>query len=117
MFPEKLNLAEIISMAQVFRVELNRWPVNAAELFVFSLAWGKPLDFSGLHTLVFTQEDPWSFGMEYAVSKRGEERVSCGRLELRRIGQTDMEMTFAWKTKHLSLPSKKVESAIYCFAR
>ena len=104
-------------MTQVFRVELNRWPVNAAELLVFSLVWGKPLDFSGLHTLVFTQEDPWNFGMEYALSRRGEDLASCGRLELRRIGQTDMEMTFAWQTKHLPLPSKKVESSIYCFAR
>ena len=117
MIQERPKLAEVVSMVQVFRMDQNRWPLQAAELFAFSLFWGKPLDYSGLHTLIFFQENSWHFGLEYVISKEGDESGSCGRLELTRVGQTDQEMTFAWQTRYLPLPPKRLKSSTFCLIK
>ncbi len=101
-------------MVQVFRMEQNRWPAHAAELLAFSLFWGKPLDYSRFHTLVFTHENSRDFSLEYVLSKAGDDSGSCGRLELARVGQADQEMTFAWQTRHLPLPPKRLKSSTFC---
>ena len=112
---DKGSLGEAISMAQVFRLERNRWPFHAAELLAFSRAWGKGLDYSGLHMLVLREVDDWALSMEYALLREGEGLASCGRLELRRVALTDTETTFQWTTRHLPLPPKKVKATAYCF--
>ena len=114
MVQDKVILSMVAYMVQVFRVEKNRWPSDVAELLEFSEQWDKPLDFSEFHTLVFKEEDNWNMALEYALLRKGNELALCGRLELQRVGQTDMEMTFGWQTRHLALPPKKVESTVYC---
>ena len=112
---DKTNLGEVISMAQVFRLEKKRWPFHAAELLAFSRAWGKGLDYSGLHMLVFREVEDWALSMEYAILMEGNGLASCGRLELRRVALTDIETTFQWTTHYLSLPPKRVKVSAYCF--
>ncbi len=115
MFQDKPRLAEVLSMAQVFRLEKGRWPVQAAELLAFSRAWGKGLDFSGLHMLVFREIGDWALLTEYTLLGEGDALASCGRLELKRLALTDAETTFQWVTRHEPLPPKKVELKAYCY--
>jgi len=117
MVQDKEILSMVAYMVQVFRVEKDRWPRQVSELLVFSEQWDKPLDFSEFHTLVLQEEDKWNIAMEYALLRKGKELAVCGRLELVRVSQSDQEMTFGWQTRHLPLPSRKVESNVYCVVR
>jgi hypothetical protein len=117
MMLEELQLAEIVSMVQVFRVETNRWPSHAAELQAFAGQWQKPLDFSRFHTLVFQAEDHRTLTMEFSIQRFKNELASCGRLQLRRVAQSDQETTFGWRMRYLPLPPKKVVTHRYCLVR
>jgi hypothetical protein len=117
MMLEKLKLEEIVSMVQVFRVETNRWPCHAAELQNFAEQWQKPMDFSQFHTLVFQAEDNRTLTMEFSIQRFKNELASCGRLQLRRVAQSDQETTFGWRMRYIPLPPKKVATPRYCFVR
>ena len=117
MMLEKLQLAGIVSMVQVFRVETNRWPRHAAELQAFAEQWQKPLDYFQFHTLVFQAEDNRTLVMEFSIQKPKGQLATCGQLRLRRAAQTDQETTFGWRISYLPLPSKKVVTPRYCFVR
>jgi hypothetical protein len=111
------HLSRVVWMTQIYWMEKNRWPDNAAELFIFSQRWKNPLDFSGFHTFVFKEAGERTLGMEFTLRMEGSSLASCGRLELERTAQTEMESTFCWHTRYQSLPSKRVESPVYCFIR
>ena len=115
MLQGKTKMAEVISMAQVFRLDQGRWPAHAAELLAFSRTHGPGLDLTGFHQLILRKEGDWSLGLEYALLVEGENLALCGRIGLVRVALTDQEATFQWLTRHEALPSKKVETGSYCF--
>jgi len=115
MLQGKTKMAEVISMAQVFRLDKGRWPAHAAELLAFSRTFGGGLDLSGFHMLILRIEGEWSLSLEYALLVEGEKLALCGRIGLVRVALTDQETTFQWLTRHEALPSKKVETGSYCF--
>ena len=114
MFQEELRFDEIIPMIQVFRVENNRWPLDAVELLIFSEGYGRNLDYSALHTLTFSEAQTWVLTVDYSVPLPGGELATMGQFEISRVAIADAEETFRWHVVFRHLTVERIKRMSYC---
>jgi hypothetical protein len=109
----KNEMTKLLRMVSIFKMNLSRWPKNAAELVGFVYQQGWTVDVSSYYTLKFKPVSETALAIEMAWPAPGNWLTRLrAELELKNtLAENGVDWTL--KTKTLSPEKRKTRS--YCF--
>ena len=109
----KNEMTKLLRMVGIFKMNLSRWPENAAELVGYVQSQGWTVDISSYYMLKFNSVSETAFAIEMAWPAPGN--------WLTRL-QVDVELKnalpengFDWTLKTKALPAEKRKTKSFCF--
>ena len=109
----KNNISKLLRMAGIFKMTLNRWPQNAAELVGFVNHQGWTVDVSTYHTLTFKSFSETGLAVEMSWPAPGNWLTRL-RVEMELKSELP-ETGFDWVLKTKTLPPVKRKTRSFCF--
>lgn len=109
----KNNISKILRMVGIFKMNVQRWPKNAAELVAFVNHQGWTVDVSSYYTLTFKAFSETAFAMDMAWPAPGNWLTRL-RVEVE-LKNALPENGFDWSLKTKTLPPEKRKTRSYCF--
>jgi len=109
----KNNISKILRMASIFKMNVHRWPKNAAELIGFVHQQGWTVDVSSYYTLTFETFSENTFAMDMTWPAPGNWLTRL-RVEVE-LKNTLPENGFDWVLKTKTLSPEKRKTRSYCF--
>ena len=110
----KTPLEKILMILGVYRLEKQKWPMDAAELQAFALELGKPLDFSSYHRFRFIPQSVTQVTLDFCLWSKNEWTLG-GQAEVKIQGETpEAGHTLPLEVRIQSLTPQKMETRSYC---
>jgi hypothetical protein len=109
----KNEMTKLLRMAGIFKMNLSRWPKNAAELVGFVNHQGWTVDVSSYYTLKFKPVSETALAVEMAWPAPGNWLTRL-RVEVE-LKSSLPENGFDWTLKTKTLPPEKRKTRSYCF--
>lgn len=109
----KNEMTKLLRMAGIFKINLSRWPKNAAELVAYVNSQGWTVDVSSYHTLKFKRVSETALSVEMTWPAPGNWLTRLrADIELK----SDLpENGFDWSLKTKTLSPEKRKTRSYCF--
>ena len=108
-------LEKILMVLGIFRLEKEKWPLDAVELQSFAQGLGKPLDFSKYHQFRFVSKSKMELILDFCLLPLNNEWALGGQAGVRikrEIPETGHTLPLEVKIQTLS--PQKVEARSYC---
>jgi hypothetical protein len=109
----KNEMTKLLRMVGIFKMNLSRWPENAAELVGYVQSQGWTVDISSYYMLKFNSVSETEFAIEMAWPAPGNWLT---RLQVDvELKNTLPENGFDWKLKTKTLSPEKKQTRSFCF--
>jgi len=109
----KNEMTKLLRMVGIFKMNLSRWPENAAELVGYVQSQGWTVDISSYYMLKFNAVSETAFAIEMAWPAPGNWLT---RLQVDvELKNTLPENGFDWALKTKALPAEKKKTMSFCF--
>lgn len=109
----KNEMTKLLRMVGIFKMNLSRWPKNAAELVGFVNCQGWTVDVSSYYTLKFKPVSETALAVEMAWPAPGNWLTRL-RVEIE-LKNSLPENGFDWTLKTKTLSPEKRKTRSYCF--
>jgi hypothetical protein len=109
----KNEMTKLLRMISIFKMNLSRWPKNAAELVGYVHQQGWTVDVSSYYTLKFKPVSETALSIEMAWPAPGN-WLTRVRTEME-LKNTLPENGFDWVLKTKTLSPEKRKTTSYCF--
>ncbi|HXL74156.1 MAG TPA: hypothetical protein VN963_11095 [bacterium] len=109
----KNEMTKLLRMAGIFKMNLSRWPKNAAELVGFVNRQGWTVDVSSYYTLTFNPVSGTALAVEMAWPAPGNWLTRL-RVEIE-LKNALPENGFDWVLRTKTLSPEKRKTRSYCF--